>query len=1297
MNYQNRTVLPSRIAANVKPSSSAYTVISTGPFEHVRHNQPHSASSGTPSLVSGTSLSTVDSPLSSLPSREHKSNLAWHVKSNAGSPQRYKTVDTSTQTTYEEDPFPTAIFGMTLPGSGPRSLSVKAQSTETAPEARSISSGNFYRAAQLQEVGQETSATSPSRYTESPFSVFSGVTSTSSISPVRNKQTRWTAQTVGHGQADDARSAANIAAAASSNSERRVSTTKYASSDLPYPFKPHKKISTIGNGESMRAPISTIPPELAHLNVDAPLYPKLGERQPPRRPSREGIPDLTDHKANRSIVQSDIPARPQKPSLSSTRQSTRHRGLFGFSSRSASEVDQHSAPTTENIVSSKGNDHRTAETGDETSHEPSQSPKARMPRRSSERFGFLHRRSKDPGTIPQRPGSARERGPTAGTGHEGYFKSGLRSRSFSFRGDRSRQPPNNDVIPHKDPRTNHIHPSIRKEIVERGHGLESEQVNETRDEVPNAIARSTSNVREAAGVLSGERDVARKISKESIEHGTIEAQAEEVAHATQGERSTSIRPKDSVRLLRKHSMMAWSGDAFPQEGSRGHILRSEKHHPGYRKPVPLNFAQRLQEPSVHDRVHPSDHHAEHSHVERARLEQGHYTIAGPRPQVSMDEIQALAKVGTHLTQAKVAQQEVQYQPPRVPYEERHQDLMPALQRPQAGSATSATSPPHNCSVARQQELLPNHSARPSLSVATKGPVVTAPGNQHHGLLDPFYTPDFENVDFQLYDSFISQNGGSFMNDRPNDVDTAENTKEDHAVDSPMSRFHGVENGEQFFEFRPRMTSDLSYTSSSGNGSPTIGHARVSPPSQDTHGQYDPADKKAVASAPRMSFDQSRAQTSAAEPLRRMKNQNFTLEGLQAGSEAVGLTPRLSHSGTSANALSTFSISDYLDDDEQGSVPPMPSNYDQPEPDAKAESELSTRDQSTGLSAPSGMRRQVGQEYPVSRIPDSRSSVSARSTVTGGFRHAALVTSKWLSFGRVLFSPIHEEAKVGQDVRILILDGLGKEWSYYCALNYPSCQFYHLGPEPSAAVNDSVPNYRHIPHSSPTAAFPFPRGFFAGAVLRFPKISSDEGYRACISEIKRTLRPGGYLEMSTIDMDLMNMGNIGRKSVRDFKMRIHEVDSRLSLWNQGDSFLTILGRKGFEGIQRCVVALPVAGRISKSQDSTTSGGNQHHQANTAGQISAQEELDDPSLFDLLRNNDVDAQQDEQITKTVAKVGRWWYSTCYEEPTTIPAATQAQSIWETPGLLHEGERRGTSLRFLICYAQKPIWSKRRTVSV
>lgn len=157
-------------------------------------------------------------------------------------------------------------------------------------------------------------------------------------------------------------------------------------------------------------------------------------------------------------------------------------------------------------------------------------------------------------------------------------------------------------------------------------------------------------------------------------------------------------------------------------------------------------------------------------------------------------------------------------------------------------------------------------------------------------------------------------------------------------------------------------------------------------------------------------------------------------------------------------------------------------------------------------------------------------------------------------------------------------------------------------------------------------------------------------------------------MSTIDMDLVNMGSRARKAVKNLKTRLHQADGRLSLWNQGDAFLKLLGRRGFEGIQRCVVALPAAGRVSRSQDSASSRAESPAQTRKVHIVD--DEMEGPGLADLLRGKNEDGQLDEQITKTVARVGRWWYSTCYEEaagggPDADGRGVSAESLWETPG--------------------------------
>ncbi|KAL4926015.1 uncharacterized protein BDV17DRAFT_163983 [Aspergillus undulatus] len=153
------------------------------------------------------------------------------------------------------------------------------------------------------------------------------------------------------------------------------------------------------------------------------------------------------------------------------------------------------------------------------------------------------------------------------------------------------------------------------------------------------------------------------------------------------------------------------------------------------------------------------------------------------------------------------------------------------------------------------------------------------------------------------------------------------------------------------------------------------------------------------------------------------------------------------------------------------------------------------------------------------------------TAQTNIRSGSLMTSRWLSFGRVLFSPAHNHVKEGEQKRILVVDGLGNDdWSFYCALTYPNSDVYclHERPTPTASRHPAAwrppSNHHTIHHASLEDPVPFPKGFFAVTVLRFPAACSDAGQNNIISECKRVLRPGGYLEMSILDHDMVNMGS-----------------------------------------------------------------------------------------------------------------------------------------------------------------------------
>lgn len=353
----------------------------------------------------------------------------------------------------------------------------------------------------------------------------------------------------------------------------------------------------------------------------------------------------------------------------------------------------------------------------------------------------------------------------------------------------------------------------------------------------------------------------------------------------------------------------------------------------------------------------------------------------------------------------------------------------------------------------------------------------------------------------------------------------------------------------------------------------------------------------------------------------------------------------------------------------------------------------------------GAGNHLARDTHLMDIPEH--NTDKKSSASSDLRFGALMTSKWLSFGRILFSPAHNEVRLADEARILVVDGLGDDWSHYVATSYPNAVVYNLSIAPSNFSESSgwgpLTNYRHFNHPSLSAPFPFPRGFFTVVVFRFPVAATEQKYQACILESKRVLRPGGHLEVVALDIDMMNMGTRGRRALRGLKTRMQQTDQDVSLGNLSDTLVRMIGRRGFEEVQRCVVGVPAAGRIPRSDDvlrssscSSTSTSGRPRTANSSSSDQQQSDINFATLLQKNRQSQIvepGRANDEGITKMVARVGRWWYSACYEQP----LLGNDKSVWQEHGLLRECEKQGTSFRLLICCAQKPLQPRRRTKSV
>lgn len=553
---------------------------------------------------------------------------------------------------------------------------------------------------------------------------------------------------------------------------------------------------------------------------------------------------------------------------------------------------------------------------------------------------------------------------------------------------------------------------------------------------------------------------------------------------------------------------------------------------------------------------------------------------------------------------------------------------------------------------------------------------------------------------------------------------------------------------EFFKFPPRKDSEVSYSSSSGVWSfaPVAGTAVIPPPEaplsdDELWNEYDDLLDQVVSPGGTVRKAPKHREYPPAEqqPLRTKTSCLSILSGSSEKETSVPsvhirrsrlLAALYAHqSPTSSMALSDV-INDYGDrklsvvDSTTGrlSLPLSPSLSSVSAQRFSTRTSLpatlpsSDRQSKTPITSQSDKDRNSTNvtRYRDTRLLDIAEAQAFGHASMADLRFGALMTSKWLSFGRVLFSPVHHQLKDVNEDRILVIDGTGKDWSYYCALTYSDAAVYDLGPAPSSPPsndrNSALPNHRHIRHPSLSNALPYPQNFFACVVLRFPSAQRPTTHNFLLAEAKRVLRPGGYLEFSVLDLDLVNMGNRARRAVRQLKMEIHRVDESISLRNISDEIIGGLGRKRFVECKSCVVGVPVAGSLPTPNDvnhpmrkNSTASSRKRADSNLQPSMLPKSE---PSFTDLLNTPTPSESTDKGIADKVARIGRWWYSRCYESivlpdgdgpDAALPNDILKNSIWRDNNLIRECEELGTSFRMLIGYAQKPEVSLRRHVSV
>ena len=206
----------------------------------------------------------------------------------------------------------------------------------------------------------------------------------------------------------------------------------------------------------------------------------------------------------------------------------------------------------------------------------------------------------------------------------------------------------------------------------------------------------------------------------------------------------------------------------------------------------------------------------------------------------------------------------------------------------------------------------------------------------------------------------------------------------------------------------------------------------------------------------------------------------------------------------------------------------------------------------------------------------------------------VAATKLLNGGRLISAPVGKRLArqscmapgpdgVSRDrARILDLAGQGAcDWAWHAALQYPNTKIYTVTTKAIRQLSNSnirgPPNHRQVAVQT-LAKLPFADDQFdlisareLHAVLKlFGEHGADE-WDACLAECMRVLKPGGYLEFSLLDADIVNAGPQGNAKAVEFSFALQTLGYDP---NPTRSFLGRLQTAGFDEVRRAWVCLPV---------------------------------------------------------------------------------------------------------------------------
>ena len=188
-------------------------------------------------------------------------------------------------------------------------------------------------------------------------------------------------------------------------------------------------------------------------------------------------------------------------------------------------------------------------------------------------------------------------------------------------------------------------------------------------------------------------------------------------------------------------------------------------------------------------------------------------------------------------------------------------------------------------------------------------------------------------------------------------------------------------------------------------------------------------------------------------------------------------------------------------------------------------------------------------------------------------------------GRRLMRPASLNARAAPSAekpRVLDLGGqVAGGWAWHVALQYLNAKIYTVNTRPARQLSNcnvrGPPNHRQISVDRLTK-LPFPDSHFdlvsareLHSALKYVGENGEDEWETCLAECMRVLKPGGYVDFSVLDSDVMKAGPLGLAKSVEFGFTLKRLGYDPS---PTKLFLSRLERAGFEGARRAWVFLPL---------------------------------------------------------------------------------------------------------------------------